>query len=122
MKIALNNVRLAFPALFEPEDFQGDGKAKFKATFIITPDHPANAAIKKAMETAAKEKWKDKAAGVYKALKAADKLCIHDGDSKPDYDGFPGNFYLSASNQIRPLVLDGNKTPLTATDGKPYSA
>ncbi len=28
---------------------------------------------------------------------------------------------LNASNKARPLVLDRDKTPLTAADGKPYS-
>ncbi len=29
--------------------------------------------------------------------------------------------YITASNKDRPLVIDVNRTPLTAQDGRPYS-
>ncbi len=122
MKVQLADVRLSFAnALFEPQQVQGQGEKKFSAAFLFPKNHSAAAAIKKGMESAAKEKWHEKAAEVYRALKAGDKLCLHDGDAKAQYDGYPGNLFLNASNKIKPLVVDGNKSPLEAASGKPYS-
>jgi hypothetical protein len=56
-----------------------------------------------------------------KQLKAADRLPVHSGDAKASSAGYAGNYYLNSGNLIRPLVLDSNKAPLTAADGKPYS-
>ena len=49
------------------------------------------------------------------------KLCLHDGDAKADKPGFKGNFFINASNEIRPTVVGPNREPLVASDGKPYS-
>jgi hypothetical protein len=75
------------------------------------------------MKAVAKDKWKDKAAAVYTSLEKTDKLALHDGDTKAQYDGVAGNFFVSAAAQesARPTVIDGNKAPLTAKDGKPYA-
>ncbi|MBD0092018.1 ssDNA-binding protein, partial [Acinetobacter baumannii] len=35
MKIRLNNVRLAFPALFEAKTVNGEGDPAFSASFIL---------------------------------------------------------------------------------------
>ena len=40
MKIRLNNVRLAFPALFEAKTVNGEGDPAFSASFILASDHP----------------------------------------------------------------------------------
>jgi hypothetical protein len=87
----------------------------------LAANHPAVAQIKAGLKKVAEEKWKGKAGDVYVALKAGDKLCLHDGDSKPQYEGYKGSLFLNASNKIRPLVIDGNKSPLQASSGKPYS-
>lgn len=121
MKVKLNNVRLAFPQLFEAKTVNGEGEPAFSASFIIEKDNPAVAEIRKAMEALATEKWGAKAADIWKGMKASDKLALHDGDSKSQYAGFEGNFYVSARSKTRPLVIDANKSPLTASDGKPYA-
>lgn len=122
MRISLNDVRLSFAnALFEPQQVQGQGDKKFSASFLFAPNHPAAAAIKEGFKKVAQEKWGAKASDVFVALKAGDKLCLHDGDTKPNYEGYKGNLYLNASNKIKPLVIDGNKSPLDASSGKPYS-
>lgn len=46
---------------------------------------------------------------------------FRDGDEKSDYDGYEGSMYISANNKARPLVIDRDRTPLTAQDGRPYS-
>jgi hypothetical protein len=121
MKVKLSNVRLAFPQLWEAKAVNGEGKPAFSATFILEPGHPAIAEIKKAMQQVAVEKWADKAGEIAKQLQAADKIALHNGDAKSQYQGFAGNLYVSARNVEKPLVIDANKSPLSAADGRPYA-
>ncbi|MDT0140188.1 DUF2815 family protein [Acidovorax sp. PRC11] len=121
MKLKLTNVRLAFPALFEAKTVNGEGKPAFSASLLIDPADPQVKTINTAIEACAKEKWGAKAEVMLKQLRAADKVCLHDGDLKASYEGFPGNLFVSARNPVRPTVLDSDKTPLAAADGKPYA-
>lgn len=119
MRIQIRNVRIAFPQLFVPKAF-GDGEPKFKATFLMPPDHAAVKEIEAAIEAAATEKWGAKARETLKGLKAADKTCLHNGDVKSEYDGFPGNLFVNASSITDPKVLDRDKSLLSPRDGRPY--
>jgi hypothetical protein len=121
MKVHLKDVRISFANIFEAKQVQGQGDAKFSGSFLFPRTHPAVAVVVEAMTAAAKEKWGVKADEVIKALKAGDRLCLHDGDSKPDADAYPGNLFLNASNKTRPLVIGPQREPLVAADGKPYS-
>lgn len=121
MRIKLNNARLAFPQLFEAKTVNGEGDPAFSATFLLPPDHPAVAELRQAFEIVGKEKWGAKWPNVKKEIEAKDRLCLHDGDTKADYAGFEGNFFVSTRNKTRPLVIDRDKAPLTAADGKPYA-
>ena len=75
MKVKLDNVRLAFPDLWEARAFAGEGggEPKFGASFLFPADHPAVALLEAAFEEAAKEKWGPKAAATLKQLKAEAK-------------------------------------------------
>ena len=121
MKLKLSHVRLAFPALFEAKTVNGEGEPAFSAVFLLDPADPQVKAINAAIEATAKEKFGAKADSVLKAMRAADKTCLHNGDTKADYAGFPGNLFISSRSKTRPLVLDADKSPLTAQDGKPYA-
>ena len=122
MKIMLNDTRLAFPSLWTPSVPKGgQGKPAFSGSFLIPPTHKQLAQLRKAMRQVAAEKWGAKADAVYKALETTDKLCLHNGDAKTEYDGFEGMLFVSARSQVRPLVIDQAKNPLTESDGKPYS-
>lgn len=121
MKLRLNNVRLAFPTLWEAKTVNGEGKPAFSATFLIDPADPQVATINKAIDQVAAEKWGAKAAAILAGARKADKVCLHDGDMKAAYDGFPGNLYVSARNPVRPLVIGPDKAPLVEADGKPYA-
>jgi hypothetical protein len=120
-KIRLENVRLTFPQLFEPKQVNGQGDPKFSASFLLPRDHPQLNAVAAAITEAATEKWGAKTADALKTLKAADRLAVHDGDAKADYDGYAGSVFINASNKIRPLVIGPQREPLAASDGKPYS-
>jgi hypothetical protein len=121
MKLKLLNVRMAFPTLWEAKTVAGEGKPAFSGTFLIDPADPQVKTINAAVDAVAKEKWGAKADGILKQMRAADKICLHNGDLKATYDGFPGNLYVSARNPMRPTVVDKDKTPLVEKDGKPYA-
>jgi len=121
MKITLKNVRLAFPALFEAKTVAGEGDPAFSASFILTADHPQIAEINAAIAAVAKDKWGAKADAVLKEMRAKDRVALHDGDTKAQYDGFEGNFYVTSRSKVRPLIADRDKTPLTEQDGVIYA-
>lgn len=121
MKLSIKNVRLAFPVLFNAKSVNGEGDPAFSASFLLDSKHPQIAEIKKAIDTVGKEKWGAKWDAVKKQMEAADKTALHDGDTKAEYAGFEGNFYISARNKVRPLVIDRDKSPLVESDGKPYA-
>lgn len=121
MKIKLQNVRLAFPQLFEAKAVNGEGEPAFSAALLMPNDHPAVAELRKAFETVGKEKWGAKWPTVKKEIEGKDRLCLHDGDTKADYAGFEGNMFVSSRSKTRPLVIDRDRSPLTAADGRPYA-
>lgn len=121
MKVQLKNVRLAFPVLFEAKTVNGEGEPAFSASFLFGSDHPQVAEIQKAMDAVGKEKWNAKWPAVKKEMELKAKTLIQDGDAKGDYAGFEGQLYVNARNKVRPLVIDRDKTPLIAADGKPYA-
>jgi hypothetical protein len=124
MKVKLADVRLSFPDLFEAVQFQGAGPFSYRASFLMSPTHPARKEIDAAMQAVAKDKWGAKAqqtlAGI---LGTSNKCCFIDGATKA-YDGYAGNWALTSSRpqeKGRPLVIDQGKNPLVAADGKPYA-
>lgn len=122
-RILLKNVRLAFPNLWEPTTVAGEGKPRYSATLLIPADHPQIAEIEAAQTAVAQAKWNAKAPAIVKGLAKQDKLALHDGDTKSKYDGFPGNFFISAAAQenAAPTVIDRDRSPLSAKSGRPYA-
>ena len=121
MKIKLTDTRLAFPVLFEAKTVNGEGKPAFAAAFLLDPTDPQVKALNQAIEAVAKEKWGAKADAIIKQMRGADKVFLHDGDLKENYDGFAGMLYVSSRSTTRPLVIDADRSPLTEKDGKPYA-
>lgn len=116
MEINLKGVRISYPHLFEPFAFQGQGKAKFSAKFLISKSDQADLVkeIANHMKAMAAESYKDK------KLPPADKLCMRDGDQS-GRDEEAGYWVLSASDDRRPVVVDRNRTPLAAEDDVIYA-
>ena len=120
MKCILKTVRLSFPDLFKASSVNGS-EPRFAANFLIEPDSENAQVVKDTIAQVAKDKWGAKAEAELKKLSASDRTCLHDGDLK-DYDGYEGKLYISASNAVRPLVLDRDaKTHLDSSDGRPYA-
>lgn len=114
MKILLKRVRLSFPDLLEPTQFEGKGPASYKASFIMTPKQTQ--VVKDAINEVALEKWKNKAPAILKGLENnSQKMCFTPGDLK-EYDGYKGNFVLSSSRGVEkgvPLLLTKGKDIIT---------
>jgi len=119
--VRLDNVRIAFPALFKAEQVGNKGKPAFSATFLMTPEHPALDKLKQGIKDVAVEKWGDEAAEILQQLVASDRVCLRNGNTKANYDGFAGNMFVSARGYVRPLVINQDKSALLEEDGKPYS-
>jgi hypothetical protein len=115
MKLKLRDARLAFPNLWVPY------KESFGGRFIIPPNHKQVPELKAAMKAVAKEKWPEKWQSIYAALEKQDKLCLHDGATKAEYEGFEGNLFVAANSKVRPTILDQMRNELSQADGKPYS-
>jgi len=124
MKVKVAAVRGAFLNLFEPKTVGGEGEPRYSGAFVIEPGSANAKALKDALVAVAKDKWGAKADGVLKDLKSKGRVCYREEPLSKDgevYDGFEDMHSLNASNKARPLVLDRDKSPLTAADGKPYS-
>jgi hypothetical protein len=120
--IMLTNVRIAFPQIFTASQVNGEGKPAFSASFLFPPDHPVVVLIQRAIAKVANAKWGEKGPEILRALIAGDKVCLHNGDAKSNYDGFVGNLFVSARSPTRPLVIAQDpQIKLTEADGKPYS-
>jgi hypothetical protein len=123
MKVVIKRARLAFAKIWEPEQFNNSGEPACSGSFILDPK-TQKAEVDKVIATitqVANEKWGAKAADMLKTLKAKGDICLHDGATKSEYEGFDGNVFVSARNKARPVVLDTDKSPLTSADGRPYS-
>jgi hypothetical protein len=115
MKLLLENVRLSFPDLFKARAFNADQEAKFSATFILDKGSKQAKALEDAIAAAVKDKWP-------KAKPKALKVCLRDGSEKDHLDGFGEDVvFFNASADKRPTVVDRDRSPLTAEDGKPYA-
>lgn len=123
-KVKLQNVRLSFPDLFEPVQYEGQGPFKYRAAFIMEPNSESHKSIKTGVNEVAKEAWpKDWEKVLANANDDSKTRFIVDGDKK-SYDGYAGMVVINSTrdqSKGRPLVLDRDKQPLTQTDGKPYA-
>lgn len=122
VKVILKNVRLAFATIWNPEQVNGQGDPKFNCAFLFPPDHPARKLMSDAIKQAAKEKWGERADEHLKKCVADFKICLQDGNRKSEYEGYPDNYFVNASNKARPPIRDRDgKTVLVEADGRPYS-
>lgn len=134
MEVMLKNVRIAFcqSLLGDAEDYQGNGVFRHSATFLVVPGSENDKAINAAIKAEAANVWGKKADSTLEGLKGnSNKYCYQNGNTKPDYDGFPGNMTIGAHRKRadgRPLLLDSVKDPetgkaakLTGAEGRIYA-
>lgn len=124
MKVKIAAVRGAFLSLFEAKTVGGEGEPRYSGAFVIEPGTANAKTLAQALTAVAKEKWGAKADGILKDLKAKGRVAYREEPLSKDgevYDGFEGMHSLNASNKARPLILDRDKSYLSAADGRPYS-
>lgn len=111
VKIKLENVRLSFPELFEAKEFEtGDGKPRYSATFLIDPKTDAHKKIEDAINAAAKETFKEKAALKLKSIRGDSKACCYMSGDLKEYDGWEGKMALTSHRRAKdgPVGVYGN--------------
>jgi hypothetical protein len=126
MRFLLKNVRLAFADLFETSAV-GDGVPAFGCRLILPPDHPQVSEIDEAYLKLANEQFKGKGEQIIKELmkdrkkSAWQKQDYLDKNMEP-YSGFEGMYSLGTRvEDVQPKIIDRDKTPLKASDGRPYA-
>ena len=121
--VILKNVRIVFPQLFVAKQYKGAGAFSYSATFLVDPKSDNHKVMLAAIIEVAKAAWSDKYEPVLKSIKDNNqKICYYLGDTK-EYDGFTGNYALSAKryqDDGHPKVIDQKLNDLSPADGKPY--
>lgn len=124
-RIHLKNVRLSFPYLHAKRVNEDGSVGKYGANLILSTDDPQVDAINDLIDKVAQanEKWAvgNKWKAILGQLRAADKVCLHNGDMKAQYDGYEGNWFVSSNSETKPLVLDRDRTVLGPDVGRPFS-
>jgi Protein of unknown function (DUF2815) len=110
--ILLTNVRLSYPTLFTAKEIQGSTKAKYSAAFIL--DKKKDVAQIKKLQEVIENILKEN-----KIKVDPDKRCLKDGASKPDSYG-DDVFFINASSDRRPQVVDRDRSPITESDDRVY--
>lgn len=114
--VKLTNVRLSFPALWQPRvGPDANSKPSYQASFIL--DKKANAAdiekVRAVIAGIVKESFKGK---------QPPKICLRDGSEKPDVDGYgDGVMFISARSDKRPEVVARNMEKIIESDNKVYA-
>ena len=112
--IKLPRVRLSFPSLFQPTKFDENSKAKYCATFIL--DKVEHAATVKEVQKAIAKLLSDN-----KVTKLSpERIALKDGDESEREEDH-GKYIIKASSDKRALVIDRDRTPLTAEDNRVYA-
>lgn len=122
--ITLKNVRISFmDTLWTAGQVQGEGKPQHRANFLLSADDPQVEKLQELITKVMDEAWKDPKTGpaIKKQIRGADRTCLHDGNTKAQWDGYADNWFVSAGNPSKVLVIDRDRTPLAEGDGKPYS-
>lgn len=104
--------RIAFPELFTPVSFNG-GKEKYSLKMLFRkdkyPDRRQIEPLYAAVSACAREQWPGK-------IPSDLKPTFRDGDAVPNWDGFPGNWFVAAWTLQKPVVVDSALVPVVRSD------
>lgn len=111
--IQVKDVRLSYPHLFKPWAQNEGQDKKYSARFLLANN--THAAEIKLLQGHLVKMMQEK----FKARIPLDKLFLRNGDDtgKPEDAGC---WYISASDSIRPQVINKNRSPLTEEDDVVY--
>ncbi|RTL03546.1 DUF2815 family protein [Candidatus Dependentiae bacterium] len=105
-RVKLNGVRISFPSLTKRENFEGK-EGKYAATFLIPKE---NVKLKKKLDRMIQEAIAESGLKIKRS-----NICLKDGDES-DYEGYPDNWSIKASNKNRPKVYDRNRDEVDLED------
>ena len=113
-KIKIASARLSFPSLFQTAQFSGEDTGKYEATFIL--DKVEHAETIKGIQAQIDHLLKTELKGKL----PSDKIALKDGDEsgRPEFEG---KMTIKASTKRRPLVINRDKSPITADDNVIYA-
>jgi Protein of unknown function (DUF2815) len=115
----LTKVTIAFPCVVNPyvspQVKEKGGPGSFTCDFIFPPGDPTYAKFHSIYKEMAIAKWGARAEQLMEQIHGDRKArCYGDGkqkfkkDTGAIFDGYEGNFFLSASNKDRPSIVDAN--------------
>ncbi len=135
MLVSLKGLRFAFAHHYTKGKADAvTGIAKYGGSFLFELNSAdpvvkanANAELAKlvaVISQVGKEKWADKSDAILMGLKANAKLCLRDGNSKAEYEGFAGTAFVAATNDVQPNIvakeLYSGKPVYVAQDGRGF--
>jgi len=118
-RIVLDRVRISYPRLFVPAQFQGEGQEWYSAAFLIDPVKQRGLVRKlnETAEAAANIMWPRGEWKLKKALGAkAFWWPIREGDEKSDKRGYAGMVFVTAKTTAKPRVVDRALQTVLDTD------
>lgn len=120
-KVKVRLARLAFANLFAMDSYQ-----RFSTDLLVPVGSEADKEIRAAVNEVATKAWGANAGAQLKKFMNSGDLCYKDGATKTDRDGNPwtgyeGNWALTATSKVQPLLLDENRNEIGETSGKLYS-
>lgn len=131
-RLMLEDVRLSYPKLWEPERFDESDpgtKRAWSASGLLDPKNPKHAAKIAEIEADMKEAFRAKCGQNFDAKwdnLEWDEKPLRDGKKKPENDGYQGMMFFAARAtegvHAAPLVLTRNriKVLMAGQEGAPY--
>lgn len=131
--IFLSNVRLSFPHLAEPQRTEnpttGTVRIAYNADFLMPEGDPGFQQFMRHYKNLMAQTFADNAHVVMNMILADRKLrCFGRGEEKVNkktftpYDGYPGNCYLSASNDRPPQMIQSDGKPVDPANTMAFQA
>lgn len=116
-KVRTGKVRFSYVHVFEPSSMSGNAEdAKYSTSILIDKDDKQTLDIINSGIEAAKEVSKSKLSKGGKFLPGL-KMPLRDGDvDRPDDEAYAGKWFLNASSNRKPAVVDKGLNPLTSSD------
>lgn len=118
-KVIVKRVVLAYPSLFTPSLFEGDGDDKtpqFQTIGIMPSGHPGIGLLQAAIKEVATEEYGDSKGVKHFLRKNAEK------SDQPGFDADEEGYFFNAKNKRRVPVVDRDgRTPIAESDDKVYA-
>lgn len=100
--------RVSFPHVFEPVDFEGDEKFKYRLTMLFPKDADLTELKRAAQNARIEALGKDK-----KKWPANLVSPFNDGATKEDLAGYEDTIFVTASSKDKPQIVDRHREPIT---------